>query len=365
MKNVFSLPILYFCFTTLALAYQHSSPGVEKPNFIFIYSDDQRYDALGANGNPVIITPELDLLARQGIQFTNANVVFALCSPSRAAFLTGRYGSSNGVLELGSDLKQGEKTIAQYLKEEGYLTGMSGKWHIGKKPSETGFDFSVFFTGNGDYYNRLIYDEGKAITPEIHCDQYCASRSVDFLKDAVASDKPFFLFHNTQLPHMNGALIWDAKEKTKAQYRLENMPVANSRLDDLVDKPEYLRTVRNLTQARSYGYPNADSIKSHTRDYYAVITEMDHFLSELFESIETLGLRDNTYIFFMSDNGWMLGEHGFTSKVLPYRPSTHVPFFVLGPELAPGVNQELVLNIDSRKIRMKLIIWRKMTSLSQ
>ncbi|WP_162415284.1 sulfatase-like hydrolase/transferase [Cyclobacterium roseum] len=346
MKNVFSLALLYLCIAPLAVAYQHRGPGGEKPNFIFIYSDDQRYDALGANGNPVIITPELDLLARQGIQFTNANVVFALCSPSRAAFLTGRYGSSNGVLELGSDLKQGEKTVAQYLKEEGYLTGMSGKWHIGKKPSETGFDFSVFFTSNGDYYNRLIYDEGKAITPEIHCDQYCASRSVDFLKDAAANDKPFFLFHNTQLPHMNGDLIWDAKEKTKAQYRSENMPVAHSRLDDLADKPEYLQTVRNLTQARSYGYPNADSIKSHTRDYYAVITEMDHFLSELFESIETLGLRENTYIFFMSDNGWMLGEHGFTSKVLPYRPSTHVPFFVLGPELAPGVNQELVLNID-------------------
>lgn len=345
MRYLLSLP-LYLFFATKAFGYQHDDHFAERPNFIFIYSDDQRYDALGANGNPIIYTPELDKLANQGVRFTNANVVFSLCSPSRAALLTGRYGSANGVLELGSDLNQGEKTLAQYLKEAGYVTGMSGKWHLGKKPEETGFDFSVYFNSNGDYYNRLIFDEGNPIRPEIHCDQYCAARSVDFLEDVANSGKPFILFHNTQLPHMNGDLIWDAKEETKALYEVEDMPVANSRLDDLANKPDYLHTVRNFTQAKNYDYPNVLSIKEHTRDYYAVITEMDIYLLQLFESIEKLGLRDNTYIFFMSDNGWMLGEHGFTSKVLPYRPSTRVPFFVLGPELSPEINHEMVLNID-------------------
>lgn len=345
MKNLLGLP-LYLLLSTIALGYQQGDHSVERPNFIFIYSDDQRYDAMGANGNPVIYTPELDKLANQGIRLTNANVVFSLCSPSRAALLTGRYGSANGVLELGSDLNQGEKTLAQYLKEEGYITGMSGKWHLGKKPAETGFDFSVYFNSNGDYYNRLIFDEGKPIRPEIHGDQYCAARSVDFLKEVANSGKSFILFHNTQLPHMNGDLIWDANEATKARYKTENMPVAKSRLDDLANKPDYLHTVRNFTQAKNYGYPNERSIREHTRDYYAVITEMDIYLSQLFESIEKLGIRDNTYIFFMSDNGWMLGEHGFTSKVLPYRPSTRVPFFVLGPDLKPKINHELVLNID-------------------
>lgn len=345
MKSLLALS-LFFYFGNLALGFQHATHDGKKPNFIFIYTDDQRFDAMGANGNPVINTPALDNLAAQGLQFTNANVVFALCSPSRAAFLTGRYGSANGVLELGSDLNPGEKTVAQYLKEAGYLTGMVGKWHLGKKPEETGFDFSVFFTGNGDYYNRLIYDEKKSLRPEIHCDQYCANRSVDFLKEAKATGKPFFLFHNTQLPHMNGELVWDAREETKALYEPDNMPVAKSRLDDLSDKPDYLRTVRNLTQAKKYGYPEVESIQNHTRDYYAVITEMDTYLSQLVNTIDKLGLRENTYIFLMSDNGWMLGEHGFTSKVLPYRPSTRVPFFVLGPGLSPGVCEELVLNID-------------------
>lgn len=342
-KTVVIFYLLTFPFSNL---YSKLFSKEKQPNIIFIYSDDQRQDALGANGNPVIITPELDKLAQQGIRFTNANVVFSLSSPSRAALLTGRYGSANGVLELGSDLNPNEKTIAQYLEENGYLTGMSGKWHIGHKPSEAGFDFSVWFEGNGTYYGRTIHDQDKTVQPEMHCDQYCVNRSIDFLKDAAKSEKPFFLFHNTQLPHMNGNLIWDARQETKEKYDASDMPVAKNRLDNLHDKPEYLKTVRNRTQAEKYGYPDSAAIQNHTRDYYSVITEMDQFLGQLFQTLDELGLRENTYIFFMSDNGWMLGEHGFTSKVLPYRPSTRVPLFVLGPGLSPSVNDQLVLNID-------------------
>lgn len=318
----------------------------KRPNIIFIFTDDQRYDALGANNNNVIITPELDKMAQQGIRFTNAHVVFSLCSPSRAALLTGRYGSANGVLQLGSDLNANEITVANYLQEAGYKTGISGKWHIGRHPADAGFDFSVYFEGNGTYYGRTIYDEGEKVNPEMHCDLYCAKRSVDFLKKAVEGDKPFFLWHNPQTPHMNGNLIWDARVETTKKYNVNDMPVANNRLDDLKNKPEYLNHVRNLTQAKVYGYPESNAIQQHTLEYYSVITEMDQFLGLLFNTLDELELRENTYIFFMSDNGWMLGEHGFTSKVLPYRHSPHVPFFVVGPELPTSVNNNIVLNID-------------------
>jgi N-acetylglucosamine-6-sulfatase len=318
----------------------------KRPNIIFIFTDDQRYDALGANNNNVIITPELDKMAQQGIRFTNAHVVFSLCSPSRAALLTGRYGSANGVLHLGSDLNPDEKTVANYLQEQGYLTGISGKWHIGRSPEDAGFDFSVWFEGNGTYYGRTIYDEGVKINPEMHCDLYCAKRSVDFLKKAANGDKPFFLWHNPQTPHMNGNLIWDARVETTKKYNVAEMPVAKNRLDDLNGKPDYLKQVRNLTQAKVYGYPDSLAIQQHTLEYYSVITELDEFLGLIFNTLDELGLRENTYIFFMSDNGWMLGEHGFTSKVLPYRPSSRVPFFVVGPGLNTSINHEIVLNID-------------------
>lgn len=318
----------------------------KRPNIIFIYSDDQRQDAVGFNGNNVIITPELDRFAQKGIQFTNANVVFALCSPSRAALLTGRYGSVNGVLHLDSDLNEKEKTVASYLQETGYTTAISGKWHLGRKPEEAGFDFHCYFKANGTYYGRTIFDRGEKVNPEIHCDEYCVNRSIDFLKEAVKKDKPFFLFHNTQLPHMNGKLIWDAKEETLAKYDQSDMPVASSRFDNLLNKPQYLQTVRNKTKALDYGYPDSVAIQKHTKEYYSVITEMDDALGRLFKTIEELGLLENTYIFFMSDNGWMLGDHGFTSKVLPYRPVTRVPLFVIGPNIEPGSEQSIVLNID-------------------
>lgn len=317
-----------------------------KPNIIFIYTDDQRQDALGINDNEVIITPQIDRFSKEGIKFTNANVVFALCSPSRAALLTGRYGSANGVLELGSKLNTDEISVANYLKKDGYNTAVSGKWHLGQDPKQLGFDFSVIFRSNGTYYKRAIDDMGKKIKPEKHCDEYCVDRSIDFLKEAVKKEQPFFLYHNTQLPHMNGVLKWDAKQATLDKYNQKDMPLAASRNEDLSDKPAYLQKVRNLRQAKKYGYPNADAIQKHTKEYYSVITEMDDALGRLFKTIDELGLRKNTYIFFMSDNGWMLGEHGFTSKVLPYRPATHVPFFILGPDLKKGTNDRIVLNID-------------------
>lgn len=342
MKNLFK--ILFFF---LALYSCNKISKQEKqPNIIVIYTDDQRYDAAGFNGNEKIITPALDKIASKGIRFTNANVVFSLCSPSRAALLTGRYGSANGVLHLSSNLNPGEKTIASYLKCAGYQTAVSGKWHVGQKPDSVGFGFHVYFEGNGSYYNRLIYDMGKEIKPQIHCDEYCVNRSIDFLRENAKKNQPFFLFHNTQLPHMNGNLIWDAKQGTLDKYNQEKMPVAKNRNDNLDNKPEYLRTVRNRTQAMVYGYPDSVAIQKHTKEYYSVITEMDNALGRLFNTIEELGLMDNTYIFFMSDNGWMLGEHGFTSKVLPYRPATRVPFFMLGPKLNPGINENLILNID-------------------
>jgi N-acetylglucosamine-6-sulfatase len=119
-------------------------------------------------------------------------------------------------------------------------------------------------------------------------------------------------------------------------------------------KPDYLKLSRNLSQAKVYGYPDAAAIQQHTLEYYSVITEMDGYLGLLFHELEDLGIKDNTYIFFMSDNGWMLGEHGFTSKVLPYKASASVPFFVAGPEINTSVNDKLVLNIDMAPTLLEL-----------
>jgi arylsulfatase A-like enzyme len=122
-RGVFSL-LLSFWSGLVAFAAQ-------RPNIVFILTDDQRFDALGANGNPHIHTPHLNRLAARSVRFTQAHVVMSLCSPSRAAILTGRYGSSNGVTRLNAALREGEVTFAQLLKSAGYRTAMVGKWHVG------------------------------------------------------------------------------------------------------------------------------------------------------------------------------------------------------------------------------------------
>lgn len=329
----------------------HSAKAQKKPNFIVILTDDQRFDAIRENGNPAIHTPNIDRLMLKGKRFTNAHVVFSLCSPSRAAIMTGRYGSANGVLELGSKLNGGEKTVANYLKEQGYYTGVSGKWHVDQSPQELGFDFATTFYSNGTYYGRKINDQGNVVYPPEHCDLYCARRSIDFLemagpRSAAARPEPFFLFHNTQLPHMNDEHAWPAPDSIRARYQTLDMPVAANRNDALTDKPEYLKTVRNRVQALTYGYPDRDKIQAHTLDYYSVITEMDDFVGRILKKVDELGIANNTYLIFMSDNGWMLGDHGFTSKVLPYLPSSHVPMAIIGPNITPSVENGLALNID-------------------
>lgn len=347
-RNVLKVyPLIAVLFFPLALLNCTSKPGeVFKPNFIIILTDDQQYDAVGINGNNAIMTPSIDRLAQQSIRFTGANVVFSLCSPSRAAILTGRYGSANGVLELNSHLNPGEQTIAQYLKTVGYTTGMSGKWHLPTPPDSLGFDFYNYFFGNGTYYGRKINDLGKTIRPVIHCDAYCARRSIDFLHQQVTAGHPFFLFHCTQAPHMDHQHTWPAQDSTKSMYSVGEMPVPLNHRDDLTGKPQYLKTVRNRTQALLYGYPDSIAIQTHTRDYYAVITELDDVISQLLNTVDQLNIADHTYIIFLSDNGWMLGDHGFTSKVLPYRPSTSVPFFIRGPGISSNTNNSLVSNID-------------------
>lgn len=343
MKGIYY--ILYVLFVCLSIGGCRPTTQSKKPNFIVIYTDDQQYNGIGLY-NPLVKTPAIDQLANQSFQFTNAQVAFSLCSPSRAALLTGNYGSKNGVLSLGSSLKSNQKTISQYLNDAGYTCGLSGKWHIKQEPGSLGFDFCSFFRANGSYYGREVIHGGDTLYPEMHVDEFGVRQSIAFIESCHDKELPFFLFHCPQTPHMNGELIWDAKEETKQKYRIGDMPVPANHMDSLFQKPDYLQSVRNRMQAHEYGYPDSLAIQKHTRDYYAVISELDSFLGLLFDRIESLGLMNNTYLIFMSDNGWMLGDHGFTSKVLPYETSTHVPFWVAGPDIQPGVNASLVSNLD-------------------
>jgi len=317
-----------------------------RPNIIVILTDDQRFDALGANGNPRIHTPHLDALAQRSVRFTDAHVVMSLCSPSRAAIMTGRYGSANGVTSLDGPLRSGERTFAQHVRAAGYRTAFAGKWHVGGTPREAGFDFACYFRGNGTYHGRAVWDEGREVRPAQHVDDYCVDRSIAFLEEAAGQAAPFLLFHNTQLPHMDHRHRWPSPAEIRARYDSAGLPLPPTVAGDLTGKPPYLETVRNRGQANVYGYQDPAKLRAHIRDYYAVISQMDTLLGRLLEAVGRLKLNEKTWIFFLSDNGWLLGEHRMTSKVLAYAPSVRIPLLVAGPGLAPRTEERLALNLD-------------------
>ena len=314
-----------------------------QPNFIFILTDDQRHDAMGCAGNKFIHTPNIDSLAARGVRFDKAFVTLSICSPSRAACLTGRYGSATGVTSVPGTLNKNEKTAAHYLKEAGYRTVMVGKWHLGNSPAECGFDSAEFFVSNGTYYNRKVLKGDTRITAKGYIEDYNAQKAIEFLEKGSS---PFMLWLCTQVPHMDHTFDWPAREKTLAKYDLSKMPVPETWRDDLKGKPAYLAEQRNRGQALRYGYDKAENIRRHFQRYYAAITEMDAALGRVLEAVDRLGLRDNTHILFMGDNGWFMGEHGFTSKVLTYEESIRVPMIVAGPGIEHRIDSNLVLNID-------------------
>jgi arylsulfatase A-like enzyme len=320
----------------------------QNPNFIILFTDDQRFDALWVAGNPYIFTPNLDSICREGCYFSQACVVTSICSPSRAALLSGRYGSSNGVVSVGRNqgLNPDEKTLFQYLEDRQYLTGMVGKWHLEEEPGSCGFGFTSYFEGNGSYYGREFMTRGSLDTAYWFIEDYNVDQSISFIESALKKDKPFALFHCTQVPHMDHTFDWDVLDSTQAIYARRSLePPANWK-DDLEGKPDYLKSSRSRQRALYYGYNDRDSLINHMERYYSAITELDASLGRLFSFLREKNLGQSTYIVFMSDNGWFLGDHTFTSKVLAYEESIRVPFAIAGPGIPPGKSDALVLNID-------------------
>lgn len=318
-----------------------------RANIVFILTDDHRWDSYGAAATFPLQTPHLDSIADRGTRFDNAFVTLAICSPSRAACLTGRYGSANGVTSFGKvSLAKGETTFAQALQQAGYATGVAGKWHLKTTPAECGFEFASTCWSNGTWYNRKFTIDGRSKKMAGFVDDVAADESLRFIAQATESDRPFALWLCTQVPHMDGRHTWPARREFLDRHPAQDIEVPLSWDDDLSGKPEYLKSARNRTRGLEYGYDDPQKIQAHTRDYRASVEQMDAAVGRVLNALRDGDLEQNTWIIFMGDNGWLLGEHGMTSKVLPYEESMRVPMAICGPSTEPRVSDRLVLNID-------------------
>ncbi|GAB6164224.1 sulfatase [Thermostilla marina] len=330
----------------MGLATARPALAAERPNVVFIFVDDQRFDALGCV-NPAAYTPNMDRIAAAGVRFENAFVTLSICSPSRAAVLTGHYGSRNGVTTLGKPLAEGEITFAQLCRRAGYATALIGKWHLATSPQACGFDRCVWFRSNGPHYDRTVHNGDRVETAEGFIEEYNVRRSLEFIDAACEAGKPFVLHWCTQVPHMTGKFTWEPSERARRLLADRPMPLPASWRDDLAGKPPYLKGARSRVKAQTeYGYTDPERIRAHFRDYLAEIADLDRAIGVLLDGLAARGLDDRTYIILMGDNGWMMGDHGLTSKVLAYEPSIRVPLLIAGPGIRPGVCAAPALNID-------------------
>lgn len=343
------------------------------PNLLFIFTDDQRWNAIGYR-NPFAFTPNLDRISSEGLRFNQATIVLPVCTPARAAVLTGRYGMANGATTYGHPIKAEEVTFACLLQEAGYFTAMIGKWHnwlergnhddpptaFNGDPRVFGFDEVRDMGNSRDFWQPIVLENGlRTRAPGTSLD-YEIDQTIDIIGRARQSEKPFAIYLSLLEPHgkmIRGGFndhISDDVRRYYEEHPLDTLPVPPSIFDDLVNKPPYLLTYRGR-QMMIGERPMSPQRFRANMNFLRLVTEMDFALGRLFEMLAREGLRENTYIIFMSDNGLFRGEHGFGSKGLHYEESIRVPAFVVGPGIRPGFDdRSLITNLDIKPTLLDL-----------
>jgi len=337
-----TLAILLLAALTLCAT---SHAAVRKPNFLFIITDDQRWDAIGAvqreQGEqarfPWFETPSMDRLAAGGIRFRNAFVTLSLCSPSRAAFLTGNYNHINGITTNSAPFPAATTTHATLLQNAGYRTAYIGKWHMGQqKGQRPGFNYSASYVGQGGYLDHPFEIDGVSRPTTGWIDDVATDFAIDWLKNNRA--QPFSMVLGFKSPHSpRGGENLPARLRTL--YAAEkSRPVPNLGIPPIYRAPTPPGKEPSLGLA-----DNAIHL-----DYLRHVKGVDENLGRLLDSLDALGIADDTVIVYTSDNGYYLGEHCLGDKRSLYEESLRIPMLVRYPRLFPKgqILDEMVLNID-------------------
>ncbi len=303
-----------------------------KPNIVFILTDDQRYDAMSCAGHPWLKTPNMDRLANEGVLFRNAFVTTSLCSPSRGSFLTGCYAHTNGVFRnTGKDPNPSYPTFPQLLQRAGFKTAFIGKWHMAREDSpRPGFEHWVSFSGQGRYEKNKLNVNGQTVSSKTYVTDELTNYAVRFLKKE--HNKPFMLYLSHKAVH---APFTPAKRHANLYSDIEIKSRHNPK-DNLNTKPKWGRKMDK-------------NWKSQIRNYYRSLVAVDESIGRVFKALEQIKALDNTVIIFAGDNGYFHGEHGgMWDKRAAYEPSMRIPLIMRYPPLVKTATmcEEMVLNID-------------------
>ncbi|MCU0502574.1 MAG: sulfatase-like hydrolase/transferase [Anaerolineae bacterium] len=332
-----------------------ASRNSDRPNILFILTDDQGAWALGCAGNSEIRTPNLDRLAATGIRFENFFCVSPVCSPARASILTGRIPSQHGVLDwLRGGNTTSEGALIEYLAgqpgytealaEAGYTCGISGKWHLGNSHQpQKGFTFwEVHATGGGPYYGAPMLHDGAPYREPVYVTDKITENALRFLAQQVDTEAPFYLGVHYTAPHSP----WDRDNHPKELYDAYFGECAFDSTPQLPMHPWQISSA-------PYGRDEATR-RAILSGYFAAVTAMDAGVGRLIDWLEANGLREDTLIIFSGDNGMNMGHHGIYGKgngTFPmnlFDTSVKVPVLISRPGAAPQgvVNDDLLSHYD-------------------
>lgn len=327
----------------------------ERPNILFIMSDDHAAHAISAYDNRLIQTPHLDRLAKEGCLFTHVFATNAICSPSRASILTGQYSHVNGV-PVFNRLDPAKVTVAHRLQQAGYYTAMIGKWHLGSDPQ--GFDHWEIFPGQGEYFDPVLYtrEGSKKYTGEYATD-LVTRLTIEQLRSRP-KDKPFFLMMHHKAPHRP----WQPAPRHAAVWRQKTIPEPPTLFDDYLGRADPLReqrqsVARDLTKTDvKEEVPAGLEGRERTRwlyqrymqDYLGCIQGIDESVGQVLDELDRQGLAENTVVIYTSDQGFFLGDHGLYDKRFMYEESLMMPFLLRWPRgVRAGTRQAaLAINCD-------------------
>jgi arylsulfatase len=345
------------------------------PNILLIVTDQMRGDALGCAGNPAIITPTLDRLATEGTIFERAYCASMVCTPSRAALMTGRYPQNTGAWNIGVSLREDEQTIADHFNALGYICAAAGKVHLRPQlrpgltspgePEETSvrdrprardgtfFGFDTHFVTEdskvgayldwlrtvapqwvdnltGDPGDSTLHEKGSILPPELHQTHWIVDRTIDVINQHDTTI-PLFMFTSFVDPHHP----FDAPRRYVDLYDEMLPPEPVQQAGELDLRPVHLRFQGTRGYwpggGEEHGY-SADEIRHIIRNYYAMITFIDEQIGRILAALDARGMSENTLIVFTSDHGELLGDHGLIMKgPWPYECLTRVPMIMQGP----------------------------------
>lgn len=334
----------------------------KRPNILFIMSDDHAATALSCYAGlinshlkGVIQTPNLDKLAREGTLFRNAFVTNALCAPSRATILTGKYTHLHGVRDNSTRFDGSQTTFPKLLQRAGYRTALIGKWHLQSDPE--GFDYWCILPGQGLYNDPVFIERGKRIKRQGYVTDIITELCIDWLKQWHADfrSQPFCLLCHHKAPHRP----WTPAARHRSLFADIEIPLPPTFDDDyrhrasaaahadmrIADMPDYAKEIPpnlSLEERKRWNY------QRFIKDYLRCVVAVDESVGALVNHLERLGVLDETLVIYTSDNGFFLGEHGWYDKRFMDEPSIRVPMLVRYPPevLANEVNESIVLNVD-------------------